>query len=369
MPSIEVISRHVVYENPEPQLRARHAYFPGLVSLPSGDLLALFVLGEAMNATNATTMVSRSTDGGETWNFEGPLHEKLPGQEHYSDAFKPTLLDDGTLIATGYRFHRTDPDQRLANAQTDGLRDGENLISFSSDEGRTWTPLEVIPRSWPELIEASGPSIQLHDGTLLVAGSLFPLWDGSHPSNNVAVLMRSADRGKTWSDETVFFRDPKGCYTAAEPRLCEMQPGRVVCLFWTMDHVNDTNLPNHIVVSHDGGHSWSEAINTGIPAQAPNLTYLGGDMLLTIHCHREGETGLLVRVVDFANDRWKTIEELDIWSKAASSQVANYKDMAVSLKFGQASLLPMGDDEYLATHWCIEDGQGKILTHRLRVKL
>lgn len=369
VPSIEVISRHVVYENPEPQLRARHAYFPGLVSLPSGDLLALFVLGEAMNATNATTMVSRSTDGGETWNFEGPLHEKLPGQEHYSDSFKPTLLDDGTLIATGYRFHRTDPDQRLANAQTDGLRDGDNLVSFSGDEGRTWTPLEVIPRSWPELIEASGPSIQLHDGTLLVAGSLFPLWDGSHPSNNVAVLMRSADRGKTWSDEAVFFRDPKGCYTAAEPRLCEMQPGRVVCLFWTMDHVNDTNLPNHIVVSHDGGHSWSEAINTDIPAQAPNLTYLGGDMLLTIHCHREGETGLLVRVVDFANDRWKTIEELDIWSKAASSQVANYKDMAVSLKFGQASLLPMGDDEYLATHWCIEDGQGKILTHRLRVKL
>ena len=100
-----------------------------------------------------------------------------------------------------------------------------------------------------------------------------------------------------------------------------------------------------------------------------NLTYLGGDRLLTIHCHREGETGLFVRIVDFANDRWKTIEELDIWSKAPSSQVASYKDMAVNLKFGQASLLPMGDDEYLATHWCIEEGQGKILTHRLRVKL
>ena len=118
-----------MYENPEPQLRARHTYFPGLVLLSSGDLLAFFVLGEAMNATNATTMVSRSTDGGQTWKLEGPLHEKLPGQEHYSGSLKPALLDDGTLIATGYRFHRTDPDQRLANAQTDGLRDGDDTVS------------------------------------------------------------------------------------------------------------------------------------------------------------------------------------------------------------------------------------------------
>ncbi len=369
MPSIEVIDRHVLYANPEPQLRAKHAYFPGLVTLPSGDMLALFVLGEAMNATNVTTMVSRSEDGGRTWQFEGPLHEKPPGHEHDLDTFKPTVLDDGTLIATGYRFHRSDPDERLANAQTDGLRDGDDLVSFSKDEGRTWTPPRVIARSWPELIEASGPSIQLHDGTLLVAGSLFPMWDGSHPSNNVAVLLRSTDRGQTWDDKTIFFRDPDGRYTASEPRLCEMQPGRVVSLFWATDHAGGKNLTNHMTVSHDGARTWSNGIDTGVPAQASNLLYAGGDTLLTIHSHRESETGLFVRIVDFANDRWKTIEELDIYSKAPASQVSQYKDMAVNLKFGQPSLLPIGDGAYLAAHWCVEDGVAKILTHRLRVEV
>jgi sialidase-1 len=369
MASIEVVDRHVVYENPEPQLRARNGFFPGAVRLPSGDLVAFFVLGEAMNATNGNTVVTRSKDGGRTWNLQGPLYERPPEGEHYLNSFKPTLLDDGTLIATGYNFHRTDPDQRLANSETDGLRDGDNLVSFSKDEGHTWTVPRVVPRSWPELIEVSGPSIQLHDGTVLCCGSLFPRWDGSHPSNNVAVLLRSTERGETWSDKTIFYRHPEGHYTAAEPRLCEMQPGRIACLFWTMDHVGGTNLPNHMTVSHDGGHTWGEATDTGMLGQASNLTYLGGDTLLTIHCHREGKIGLYVRIVDFANDRWNTVEELNLWDDAPSQQVSQYKNMANNLKFGQASLLHMGGDEYLAFFWCIEDGQGKILTRRLRAKV
>ena len=83
MPSIEVIDQHVVYDNPEPQLRARHGFFPGAVRLPSGDLITLFMLGEAMNATNVNTVVTRSKDGGRTWNLEGPLHENPPGGEHF----------------------------------------------------------------------------------------------------------------------------------------------------------------------------------------------------------------------------------------------------------------------------------------------
>jgi hypothetical protein len=35
---------------------------------------------------------------------------------------------------------------------------------------------------------------------------------------------------------------------------------------------------------------------------------------------------------------------------------------------GQPSLLRLNEDEFLAAHWAIEDGQGKIKTHRLRVR-
>ena len=76
MPTIRLIDHHTVYDNPVPNLRSRHAYFPDLVALPSGELLALFMLGEAMEATDGTTMVSRSADGGRTWELQGPLHER-----------------------------------------------------------------------------------------------------------------------------------------------------------------------------------------------------------------------------------------------------------------------------------------------------
>jgi sialidase-1 len=367
MCAIELVDNHVVYENPHPEIRARHGYFPGLVKLPSGDLLAMFVLGEALDAANMTTVVSRSQDQGRTWVFEGPIYERKPEQKYYSDYMKPTLLQDGSLIATGYNFHRSDPDQSLANPETDGMRPGDNLISYSTDEGRSWTHPAVIPTTRRDLIEASGPTIQLRSGAILVGGSLFPMWDGGHPSGFIGVLLRSEDNGKTWDDSGCFWEDPAGRYSPSEPRFCEMQDNRLVSLVWTADHAANTFIANHVTVSHDGGATWSAPMDTGVMAQASNLTYLGGDILLTIHAHREGEVGLVVRIVDFASDKWRTVEESTIWGNAPSVRIGHYAQMAKLLRFGQPSLLLLDGDEYLATHWAVEDGQGKILTHRLRI--
>ncbi len=369
MSKIEVIDHTTLYENPIPHIRSRHAYFPGLVQLPNGDLLALFTLGEAMDSTDMTTVVSRSHDQGRTWSPPNPLHERDPDHQFDSDYLKPTVLRDGSLIATGYHFYRTGRDMPITNPETDGVRSGDNLVSFSLDEGFTWSPPSIIPTRRPELVEASGPCLQLRDGRLLVAGSLFPTWEGTHPSSHIGVLLSSRDQGRTWDDNTVFYHDPKGQYMPAEPRLCEMQDGRVVALFWTHGHVSVSNLPNHLTVSHDGGITWSEAIDTGVAAQASNLMYMGGDYLLTIHCHREGEVGLVVRIVDFADDQWRVVAEATIWDNAQASKVAAFGDMAKSLKFGQASLLRLDNGDIIATHWAVVDGRGRILTHRLRVNL
>jgi len=372
MAVIEVLDHTIVYENPRPQNRARHGYFPGLVQLPSGELLALFILGEALEAADVTTMVTRSQDAGRTWNLEGPLIQKGDADRYNSDYLKPTLLKDGRLMALGYNYHRTDPDQTLVNPEpgVDGVRDGDNLVSFSEDDGHTWSHPRVIARTHPELIEQSGPAIQLRSGVLLGAGSMFPLWDGGNPSGCVGALWRSEDDGQTWDDRTHFFEDPAGRYAPAEPRLCEMQDDRIVSLNWMMDHLSGTNVTNHITVSDDGGATWSEPIDTGVWGQASNLMHWEDDILLTIHCHREGEEiGLFVRIVDLVGNRWRIVEERKIWGNVPSMKVGGYSTMGQNLRFGQASLLRLDTGDILATHWAIEEGQGRILTHRLEVQV
>ena len=42
-------------------------------------------------------------------------------------------------------------------------------------------------------------------------------------------------------------------------------------------------------------------------------------------------------------------------------------NMFTSLRFGQPSIMRLSNGEFLASHWSIEQGQGKIRAHQLRI--
>lgn len=370
MSGITRLEEHTIYENPEPKLRSSHGKFPGLAKLPSGDLIALFEIGEAFGSVDSRGYVTRSSDDGRTWNLEGPICDMTavePGRR-MGGAVKPTVLDDGSLVGIGYFFDRTDPDLNTTNPETKGLLPGYNVVTFSSDEGKSWTLPTRIDTGYPEVLETSGPCIQLRDGDLLAVGPPFKMWDGSNPTGQVGVALRSTDRGKNWDGSSRYFTTPGNRITPWESRVCEMQDGRIVSMNWCYDLENETHLTNHVTVSHDNGHTWSDPIDTGIQAQASNVSWLEGDTLLTIHAHRAGDVGLYLRRVDFANDKWNVVEEVVIWGgvKAQDTSKGIIEQFA-ALQFGQPSLLHLDGNEYLATHWCIEECLGKIKTHRLKI--
>jgi sialidase-1 len=356
---MKCLETFTIYENPAPLLVSRQAIFPGIVQLADGELVALFTIGEAFDAADARAYLSRSSDEGKTWSAPARLSQREQAPEE-SESFKPLLLRDGSLVATGYVFVRPTPLTPVVDPETFELLRLRNKVSFSSDGGRSWSEPDYLDIEGQPL-ELSGPCIELSSGRLLGATAPFHLKKDGHSGWIIA----SDDKGKSWFKLSEFYKSPTGSVASWECRLCEMSPGRVAVIMWAYDNATSANLDNKLAVSDDGGVTF-RTIETGVHGQASNLLPLGGDKLLTIHAHREAPVGLIVRRVDIGGDRFTIEEELDLLGNGGmASDSADIRKQFASLKFGQPSLLKLAGGDILAACWSFENNQYVIKGYRL----
>ena len=350
-----------IYANPAPLLVSRQAVFPGIVELPGGELVALFTIGQAFDSADQRAVVSRSTDFGRTWSEPVRLNEREAAPEE-SETFKPLLLADGRILATGYVFERPHPLAPIVDPETFAVLPMRNKVSHSGDGGRSWSEPRMFSVEGAPL-ELSGPCIQLKSGRILGAAPPFHLGLTGH----VGWIVASDDGGESWRKFGEFYRSARGEVSPWECRLCEIAPDKVAVIFWAYDNEGARNLNNHIVVSDDGGRSFGAAIDTGIRGQASNLMALGGDRLLTIHAHREPPAGLVVRHLRLDGGAVVVEDEFDLFADdRMSAESADISRQFGSLKFGQPSLLRLANGEILAACWQLDNGQhvikGYVLT-------
>lgn len=350
-----------IYENPAPLLVSRQAIFPGLVRFDDGELLAMFSIGQAFDAANMRSYTSRSSDNGRTWSEPEPMHVDRPGWPMESETFKPLLLPDGTVVATGYVFVRPDATTPIVDPETFDVLPLRNKISVSHDRGRHWSgPQEISVEDQP--LELSGPAVALASGRLLAAAAPFHLGKDGHEGWIIA----SDDQGHSWRGLSVFFRSPDGTIAPWECRLCDLGDDTVSVLFWAYDAARQRNLDNHIVVSRDGGRSFAPAIATGIQGQASNLMPLGPHRVLSIHCHREHPVSLTVRALRLTDGSVTVESECALFTAASmASRTDDIAQQFGSLKFGQPSLLRVSERQIIAACWQVENGQHVIKGYRL----
>jgi sialidase-1 len=359
---MRLLETSTIYANPEPLLVSRQALFPGLLQLPDGDIVALFSIGQAFDAADMRSFVSRSSDEGRTWSLPQRLHNAVftPDEQ---EAFKPMVLGDGALLATGYVFVRPDPLQPIVDPVTFEVPELRVKVSRSRDDGRTWTVPQVVNIEHQPL-EMSGPGTQLPSGRIIVATSPFHLRRDGHAGWIVA----SDDNGATWFKLSEFFSAPGGNVHAWECRLAAWGEGRVAAMWWAYDHVGENNLNNHIAFSSDGGSSFGPAVDTGVHGQSSSLTHLAGETLLTIHTHRENDAALIVRRVDVSGGGFRIEDELGLFASAAmGSTTADMKQQFGDLKFGQPTIMKLRGGGALAYCWAFENHQYVIKGFRIEL--
>lgn len=248
------VTTGVLFRNSVPHLKSVHGYFPSVVALPNGNLLATYMVGEAFEAVNCRVHYSRSEDGGATWKECGPLTRDLNGKL-CSESARMTVTPKGEVVVLLHRHDRSaHPDEGLANPKTLGFVPTEFAITRSTDNGNTWsTPKNIASPLVGPSFELCAPITILRDGRWLLPTSTWSSWDGDLPNGNRMVAFVSEDEGRTWPAYLDVMHHDSDRVHYWESKIVELPDGDLVAPAWGYDEATSQDLPNQYTVSRDGG--------------------------------------------------------------------------------------------------------------------
>ena len=192
------------------------------------------------NPQGWTSSVLRSFDGGETWED----YREVAHDPHNPSQFPPF---HGAAYPSGANEASLEqlPDGRIVMAiryaTAIGPDEGRFFLSYSEDEGTTWTPPVVTNKKAETLAIRNSPcSDELEGGASKLLLGHRHLTDAGRiptpddPGGGAAGISASYDEGATWQDE-VFLEDPGGrelgSFVAAEPDFHRLDDRRMLVIF------------------------------------------------------------------------------------------------------------------------------------------
>ena len=169
------------------------AYFISLSLTFAGDV----------SQTGSAILVSKSTDGGDTWSDPVPLVRDIGNSDvapyNFNDKESITAdpADSNYVYAIWDRIHRPGNPDNLSAENAFSFR-GDTLFARTTDGGKTWEPARTIYTRTSLTGTIGNEIVVLPNGTLVDAFDLAQGSGKNEPGFDTKV-MRSTDHGATWS--------------------------------------------------------------------------------------------------------------------------------------------------------------------------
>lgn len=351
----------VVYKDP-----GAYSCFPDIVRCRQGDLLVTFRRAGSFSVEalrrgkydhvdkGARIALSRSTDGGATWQqaevfapFDRECGEQDPSIQE---------LEDSTLVINFFRWRVVPADQKHrlfypARQQYDGTwSDVEGpWIIRSFDGGRTWEDDPVGVDSAP--LPRAGTSdavLELADGTLLMG--IY----GADPGTAVcrSYLVRSTDRGDSWGEAVLIAEDEAGRLSFEEPAVAYTADGHLLAMLRCGEPGDYQYL--YQATSHDGGYTWQDLHQTEMWGHPAHLATLVDGRLVCTYGYRREPYGVRACLSEDGGRTWEVDREIVLRDDAASRDVGYPSTVELSDRSLVTVYYIHGEDgirHIAATHW------------------
>ena len=371
---MKIISHETIYRDEQ------YVAFPNLAKLSDGRVLLAFRHAvERQKEYGRHTHVDPtarigyivSEDGGKTFGKE--FHEIV--QTNMSDQ-DPCLnvLSDGRVIATYFHWDLAPIGEGAAKwGEENFARYGRTLhgkydcfhigiaYSISDDNCQTWRHYPIMRmEGLPICSGVRGNIIELPDGSLIMPfyGCL------NYGEANRVGLLKSTDRGESWTHLSVMAFDADHEKHFLEPNIFRTQSGKVVGLFRTQSDFlkpgavfSETYLNLHVSESFDNGATFEpvkEFANCWTSSPVHALQLRSGKVLLS-YGYRKDPYGIRIRV---CNGELTDISE---------SEEIILRDDAPNGDLGYPHAIQLDDGEILVSYYISDpDGIRTIAATRLR---
>ena len=291
--------------------------FPYVAQLSNGDLLASFQVASVKNGIDSKAMLARSIDGGKTWTEPvAPFNPILNGRQGSLHIAYVSELEPCKLVASIlWCDHFNDKMLEFFNPTTGGLLPTEACLSFSQDNGKTWSELKNIPKGTLDGTPTPimGPVHRLDNGMLICPFETSKEYNDAGTWRHKAAYFISYNNGQTWPEHKVVAHDPKCRIYFWDHRMANLGQGRLVDLFWAFDTAENKELNVYMSQSDDYGTTWSDPAQTDLVGQ-PWPIPIEGDTFAVVAVDRNCSQTIKLYLTNNCGESFDATESLTIYN-------------------------------------------------------